>query len=55
MIVVLTALFAIETAIDTLRRWASPTAVDVWQELEKDPEVKRRLLEVGGEGGYGVR
>jgi phospholipid-translocating ATPase len=28
--------------------------VTVWQELEQDKAVRKRLQEEGGEGGYGL-
>lgn len=48
------ALVVLDLAIDACKKWWWPTSVEIWQELEQDETVKRKILEVGGEGGYSV-
>lgn len=38
----------------TVGKWWWPSRIEVWQELEKREDVRKMLVEVGGEGGYGV-
>jgi phospholipid-translocating ATPase len=51
---VLAALVVIELVGDVLQKWFWPSEIDAWQELEQDETIMRRLVERGGEGGYGV-
>jgi phospholipid-translocating ATPase len=43
-----------EVVVEVFGRWRGKDLVGIWQELEQDVIVKKRLKEEGGEGGYGV-
>jgi phospholipid-translocating ATPase len=47
-------LFVCEVVVEVLGRWWGKDLVAVWQGLERDVVVRKRLREEGGEGGYGV-
>jgi phospholipid-translocating ATPase len=47
-------MFMCEVFVEVFGRWWGKDLVAVWQELEQDEGVRRRLREEGGEGGYGV-
>ncbi|KAE9369759.1 phospholipid-translocating P-type ATPase [Stipitochalara longipes BDJ] len=47
-------MFVCEVVVEVFGRWWGKDLVAVWQELEQDKGVRRRLREEGGEGGYGV-
>jgi phospholipid-translocating ATPase len=51
---VLAVVIVLELGVDVLRRTYWPTLIDLWQELEQDIGIRRRLEESGGEGGYGL-
>ena len=51
---VLIVLVVIDLVVDVFKRWLWPSEIDVWQELEKDEGVMKKLLERGGECGYSV-
>jgi phospholipid-translocating ATPase len=54
--IVATGVLAVgDLAIDACKKWWWPTQVEIWQELEQDAKVRKKLKDVGGEGGYGVR
>jgi phospholipid-translocating ATPase len=55
LVAVLAVVILLEVVVEAARRRWWPSLVDIWQELEKVEGVKRRLVESGGEGGYGVR
>jgi phospholipid-translocating ATPase len=43
-----------DLAFDAIKRWWWPSLVQRWQVLEQDPETRRQMIEIGGEGGYGI-
>lgn len=51
---VLALLIVLELVVDSLKRQFWPTEIDVWQELERDESVRRKIVERGGEGGYSL-
>lgn len=50
----LAAVIVPELVVDTLKRRFWPSITDIWQELEQDKCIRRRLEVSGGEGGYSV-
>ena len=53
-ILICLVMFMCEVVVEVFGRWWGKDLVAVWQELEQDEGVRRRLREEGGEGGYGV-
>jgi phospholipid-translocating ATPase len=47
-------MFICEVVIEVLGRWWGKDLVAVWQELEQDKTIRKRLKEEVGEGGYGL-
>lgn len=47
---ILAALILVELLGDVCMRWLWPTEIEIWQELEQDEKVRKRLVEVGGYG-----
>jgi phospholipid-translocating ATPase len=53
-IVVLTVVLLLELVITVLRKVYWPTLIEVWQELEQDGDIRRRLEKMSVGGGYGI-
>ena len=47
-------MFICEVVVEVLGRWWGKDLVTVWQELEQDKTIRKRLKEDGVEGGYGL-
>jgi hypothetical protein len=47
-------LVVMDLIINAVQKWWWPTRIEIWQELEQDLTIMKKLAEVGGEGGYGV-
>jgi hypothetical protein len=54
LVAIIAVLIVSDLAIDSIKRWWWPSLVQRWQVLEQDPEIRRKMVEVGGEGGYGI-
>ncbi|KAG0647426.1 phospholipid-transporting ATPase [Hyphodiscus hymeniophilus] len=54
LVAVLAVVIMLELGIDMLQKIYWPSSIDVWQELEQDSEIRKRLEMSGGEGGYGL-
>lgn len=53
-IVIVGALVLADMMMNVAGKWWWPSRIEIWQELERDPSVKRKLEDLGGKGGYGV-
>jgi hypothetical protein len=51
LVAIIAVLIVSDLAIDSIKRWWWPSLVQRWQVLEQDPEIRRKMVEVGGREG----
>lgn len=53
-VAIIAVMMVSDLAFDAIKRWWWPSLVQRWQVLEQDPGIRKQMVEIGGEGGYGI-